>query len=476
MLSLTRIVDRGTTLLLSLILAQKLGAAGLGVYSTALALYAVIAAAGEAGATLFLIRELAKDRSLTASYIVHLSLMALGVSLVLTVGSEAVIHNIGYAQGVQNAVALVLLAILPKTLNSIQESVFIVYGRTEFEMIATFVSSAAYLVISFVLLENGYGVVSIVAVYVALEYLVTIIYYVMIVRAITPLNFAFDTRLAGRLVREIKTFAGSSALGALFARPEIIILSVMSTPQEVGYYSAAVRISEVWLFVPQVFLNNVFPVLTRSYQTSRQRFAEVQSKAIRYCLAYSGPLTAGLFAIAGSIILSLFGDDFEPSVTNLRLLAVNLTLFTLSALFWRSVSATGRQDIVLRSQLITIIVRLISAVALIAVWASHGAALAAVIGTAIQVMLLERAVHKAGIASSIIASSWRIGLASVMVGAVSWLLDHWTTLWVVVPAGAVTYVVAIVLLRAIPAEDLQRLNRSIPALARARARLAASAK
>ena len=109
-LALARIIERGTTLALLVVVSAKLGADGLGTYSTALAIYGVIAVAGEAGATLFLIRELATDKSRTGSYIVHLSALALAMSLVLTLAAEVLIQHVGYSQAIQQSVSLVLLA------------------------------------------------------------------------------------------------------------------------------------------------------------------------------------------------------------------------------------------------------------------------------------------------------------------------------------------------------------------------------
>jgi O-antigen/teichoic acid export membrane protein len=446
----------------TLLLAAKLGAAGLGTYSTAMAVYAVIAIAGEAGVTMFLIRELGRDTSRTASYVVHLSVLALGVSALLTAGAELVIRHVGWSGQVEDAVALVLLAILPKTLNSIQEAVFVVHGRTEFETFSTLVTSAIYVAASVWFLAHGYGVQPLILAFVILEYLVTVVYYVLITGRIAKLRWHFEWPLARRLLGEIKSFTGSSALAALFARPEIIILSLISSIREVGYYSAAVRISEIWLFLPQVFLNNVFPLLTRACETGAERFAEVQAKTIKYCMAYSLPITVGMVALAGPIILALFGPAFAPSVPELRLLAVNVTLFTLMGVFWRSVSARGRQDTVLRVQIVIIATRLTSGVGFVLWLASLGAAIATTLCTGLHVVLLERVVRRAGIPARIVAHTWRFGLAAAVMGVASWVTVQVVTVWVVIPFGALVYGGCIVALRALPREDIRTLRSLLP--------------
>jgi O-antigen/teichoic acid export membrane protein len=461
-LAVARIIERGTTLVLTLIIASKLGAAGLGTFATALAIFGVISVAGEAGATLFLIRELASDRSRTGSYIVHLSILGLGASLVVTAAAEVVVRHVGYSAGVVDSVSLILLAIAPRTLNTIQEGAFVVYGRTEFETITTFVSSAIFLGVSLLLLSNGYGITSVVAAFVVLEYVVTIVYYVLIARSIARLEWKFQWPLARRLIKEVKAFTGSSALAALFSRPEIIILSLIAGATQVGYYGAAVRIAEVGLFVPEVFLNNVYPMLARARIAGSQRFGAVQAKAIRYSMAFALPLTAWIVVEARPIIETLFGPGFGPSVVLLQLLAVNLTVYTLLEVFWRSVSAQGRQDVVLRVMVVIVATRLSLGVAFIYPWLALGAAISALLSSSLHALLLGRSVRGSGVPPRVVSVVWPFAVAATIMGGASWLAAQWLSIWVVTPLAAAIYFAVLAALHAFPAEDLRALRTMRP--------------
>ena len=156
--------------------------------------------------------------------------------------------------------------------------------------------------------------------FVAMQYIVTATYFVLIARFITPLRLAFEWPLARRLAGEVKAFAATSALGALFARPEVIILSLLSTPAQVGYYGAALRVAEIWLFVPQVFMSNVYSVLSHSHHVRDGRFFAIQGRAIKYILAFILPLAFGMVVMAEEIVTTLFGPDFAPAADLLRLL------------------------------------------------------------------------------------------------------------------------------------------------------------
>ncbi len=203
------------------------------------------------------------------------------------------------------------------------------HGRVELETRTTLVKSVINVVACIVLINQGYSIVAVITAYVVTEYLVTIAYYVQITRAISRLPLAFDYRLAGRLFWEMKAFTGSSVVAALFSRPEIILLSLFSTEAQIGYYSAALKVAEVWSFVPEVFSTNIFPLLSRTAFVADERFAAIQRKAIKYLLAFALPVTAGLLATADQIIPLLYGDGFEPAVPELRILAGGVTFLAV---------------------------------------------------------------------------------------------------------------------------------------------------
>ena len=199
---------------------------------------------------------------------------------------------------------------------------------------------------------GGADVVELLRVFVAIEACVCVVYFVLINAFIARLWVRLSTQLAWQLVKEVRLFAASSAIAALFSRPEIVILSLLATPREVGLFSAGMRIAELGLLLPDVFMINVFPVLSGAFRTAEDVFARWQRIAVRAMLAYSLPLAACLLVGADDIVRLLFGDGFETAATVLRLLALNIVFFSLGAVFWRSLVARDGQrgdDVVIQS-------------------------------------------------------------------------------------------------------------------------------
>jgi O-antigen/teichoic acid export membrane protein len=467
-LAMSRVLERGTGFVMAILVAAQLGVEGLGVYAAAWALYGMISLAGDAGATNYLIREISRDSSLTASYTVHLTVVAGGAAAILMLAAELVVPHVGYTAEMRTGISVMLLAIVPKVLNVIQEGVFVAHGRVALETVTRFVAGTTYVGLSAWMLAGGHGVVDVLRTFVAIEAVVCVTYFVLINRCITRLRPRFRPRLAWRLIKEIRYFAASSAIAAVFARPEVVILSLLATPRQVGFYSAGMRVAELGLVVPEVFMANVFPVLSSAYRTAEAQFARWQAVSVRAMLAYSLPLAGFLLVAANDIVRLLFGDGFETAATVLRLMSGNIVAFSLVAVFWRSLVARGGQRTNVVIQLAMAAVRLAVGVVLIGAFTAVGAAIAAAATAGLTVWLLARATARRGAPQKVLGLAWRIlpaaGASALLVRT---LLDH-APLPLALAAGAAVYLPAAVACGAITAED-----RRIVSAARTRRPMAA---
>jgi O-antigen/teichoic acid export membrane protein len=461
-LAVARLADRMSGLVVAFVITRWLGAASLGVYAAAMAIYGLMAIAGQAGATTYLVREIAKHPELTGRYVVHLSVLAAGAAGLFTAALFVVVPHLGYADQLQTSVEIIALGLVPATINNVQEAAFVAHGRVELETRTTLVKSVVNVVACIVLINQGYSIVAVITAYVVAEYLVTIAYYLQISREIARLPFAFEWRLAARLFWEMKAFTGSSIISALFSRPEIILLSLFSTEAQIGYYSAALKVAEVWTFVPEVFSTNIFPLLSRTAFVADERFAAIQRKSIKYLLAFALPVTAGLLATADQIIPLLYGDGFGPSVPELRILAGGVTFLAVTAVFWRSLAARHRQDAVLWTQVVTIVVRLGVGAVLIAWLDSRGAAWATLCGTFLNLILLTIVVHRCRVAVPFWRIGWRLATAAALCGTAAWLVPHSASYPVTVAVAGVVYIGAVVVLGAFAPEDWALFRRALP--------------
>ena len=310
------------------------------------------------------------------------------------------------------------------------------------------------------LLHEGHGIVSLVVLFAALQFATTTTYLVFVHRSITPLRMEFSLRLARRLIGEIKAFSGSSLLGAVAARPEVLILSLLKNDAQIGFYSAALRIVDVWQAIPETYMRNVFPVLSHSYHVENGReLRAMLDKSIKYLMALSLPLATGMFAAAAPIVVTLYGSGFEESVGAVRIMAWYVPLVFLQEIFWRVLAARNQQHLLLRAQVISLTARLSIGYILITWLASRGAAINVSVILAAHCALLIFYVQSDGTRLGILRLSWRLSIAAAITGVLAAVLLLQSELWLVVPASALAYGVMVVTLRAVSVEELGALRK-----------------
>jgi hypothetical protein len=101
---------------------------------------------------------------------------------------------VGYSAELETSLSVLLLAIVPKVLNGIQEGVFVAHGRVAYQTMVRFWSSIAYVAAAAWMLGHGYDVPALLRVFVAMEYAVAIAYFLIINHRITRPRHWDNTR------------------------------------------------------------------------------------------------------------------------------------------------------------------------------------------------------------------------------------------------------------------------------------------
>jgi len=452
-LTVADLITRAGGLVIVLLISRTLHVTGLGVYSTAMAYYSLVSLAGSMGSGDYLVREIAKDHSRTSRYVIHASVVATVVSALMMALFFIVLPHLNYSSELAVGMYVIILAILPGTLNTVQDAVFIAHQRVELVMYVRCMATIVNMGLSVFLLMTGYGVVGLLVVFVSVEYLVMVCLFYFINWHVDQLRWEFQVSLAIELVRGMKAFAALSILGALFSQPEVIILSLVQEETQVGFYSSAMKLAGFWYFIPQIFMKNVYPVLSRSYYIADQKAQLIQDKSIKYLLSVSFPLTAGMIATAEPIINLFYGPGFETATLLLRVLAWTLPLAFFHSVLWRVLIARGQQGEVLLVRIITLCARLGCGYFLITSLASLGAAITAPVSLLLNALLLSFYIRRNGTKINFLLFTWRFALAATFMGVVIWTFRNYLPLWALVPMGGAIYAGLVFGLRAFSAED-----------------------
>jgi PST family polysaccharide transporter len=101
----------------------------------------------------------------------------------------------------------------------------------------------------------------------------------------------------------------------VYARIDQVMLAQMLGDHEVGLYSAAVRLTEVWNFIPAIIVSSAMPLLTeyrnRSKELYYQRLQHVYTLMATVAYTVAIPTTF----LAGPLVRAVYGEPYSAAAS-----------------------------------------------------------------------------------------------------------------------------------------------------------------
>lgn len=135
------------------------------------------------------------------------------------------------------------------------------------------------------------------------------------------------------LLAETLPAAAASVLASLFYRVAIVMMSVISTAVQTGYFSASFRVVEALVAVPSLVVGSAYPILSRAAETDQQRLSYGFQRLFEVCVILGAWTALALVVGAEPVIDFVGGADFAPAVPVLQIQGPALAATFLVALF-----------------------------------------------------------------------------------------------------------------------------------------------
>jgi O-antigen/teichoic acid export membrane protein len=123
----------------------------------------------------------------------------------------------------------------------------------------------------------------------------------------------FDLGTAKEMLRNSWPLILSGIAVGLYMRIDQIMIKEMLGEREVGLYSAAVRLSEAWYFVPVIITASLFPAIVNAKRISQElynkRLQRLYSIMIFLAVGVALPVTF----LAKSIVVMLYGTHYQDA-------------------------------------------------------------------------------------------------------------------------------------------------------------------
>ena len=129
----------------------------------------------------------------------------------------------------------------------------------------------------------------------------------------------------------------------LFSSVSSFLLGYFKTAAEVGVYNVAFTIMELLGVVPALFLQLLFPLITREYSRGNHTLIKELTKQIgKWIFILNLPFIILTILFPEAIINILFGSAYIAAKTSLRLLSVGLFFYYISVISENLLSMAGK--------------------------------------------------------------------------------------------------------------------------------------
>ena len=199
-----------------------------------------------------------------------------------------------------------------------------------------------------------------------------------------------------RHLKPVAIFFAMACATTIYTHLDNNMLGLMTTDVDVGYYGAAVKIKNLLITIVTSLGAVLLP--RASYyveQGNMEEFRRITAKALNFVFLIAAPLTVYFTLFAKEGILFLSGDDFYGAITPMQVIMPTLFFIGLTNVLGIQILVpTGREKVVLYSEIAGAIVDLIINALLIPGMHATGAAIGTVVAEFVVLAVQYYALRK----------------------------------------------------------------------------------
>ncbi|MEA3143201.1 MAG: hypothetical protein QOG31_525 [Thermoplasmata archaeon] len=324
-----------------LVFARLLSVADFGSLNSALAIGAIYAVASDFGLNELTIRDYATRQDELPRHVARVLLLRLAL---FVVGVGAVLL-LGVASGAASAALLLTFAALGYSvlgmLTQFVGAVFRSGQRMQLEAAARIIEGTVLMTLLAILWAWVHGPLAAALILLASAFLGCLVAFAIYRRRYAWQPVAWDPDYLRALTRRTLPFALSAILAVAYQRVHLLLVERLAGAEQAGIFSAASQLLTGLILIPTALTGAAFPMMAAA-SGSPERFRAVFRTTAQRVLIFTGLAAAAVFVAAPLIIHVLFGARYGGSASILRLLVLDLPLFSLSILIGPTLQAAHR--------------------------------------------------------------------------------------------------------------------------------------
>tara|TARA_Y100000031_G_scaffold78124_1_gene86093 strand:+ start:10902 stop:12332 length:1431 start_codon:yes stop_codon:yes gene_type:complete len=454
-----QVISRVIQLIIFIYLARELGKSDFGIFSFAIAFGFLFVIISDFGLTKLLVREISRDKNSASKYLSNALIVKICLSIISIIAAYLFLNMMNYAYGVKLIAYVMLFFTLIQSFTELYFSIFAAFEKMHYDALIKIMRMVLSLFGVFFLIKNGYGLLVISLLFLVTELIVLIIAMFVTYSKFAKATFKFDYGFSKELLKKSSLFCFSLIFTTLYMYIDQIMLSKLRSTTEVGIYAAAANITIALIFIPLMYGNSIYPVISRFYITSKKSLSFAYERSFKYMLLIGLPIAVGIYILSDKIILFLYGREYIESVLVLGILSGYIFLKFLNPVTGFTLMAINKQRTRLFSQGLAALINIILNFILIPQYGVIGAALATLLTEIIFFIMYTSFIIKYGFKFKFILKFLHKPIIAVIIMAFS--LAFVGDLFLSIVIGMFIYIASLLVLRTIDKEDKVLLNKII---------------
>ncbi len=371
-----KIFRLGGGLLIGIMIARYLGPSNYGLYNFAFSFVWIFENVVTLGMNEVLMREIIfhprKEKEILGSAF-GLRLIGALIAFVLIVTG---IFLIRADNEVRLIVAIMAIGMMIKNA-AVIKFFFEANVKSKYSVIAENISYVIFSLVKLFLILAHYEIIWFVWAYTA-EAVVSSIFYIYFFKKLegTILDWRFNFSLARKLINDSWVLIFTGLCTMVYIRGDQVLIAQMAGDAAAGIYSAAVRISELWLFIPATILVSFFPSIAASKEVDKKQYIIKLQRLFDIITIISVSVALPVSLLSPIIISLLYGPQYQAAAAVLSIHIWSATFLILMVASARYLIIENLQKHLFFRSLFGALLNVVLNVVLIPLYGPVGAAIA----------------------------------------------------------------------------------------------------
>ena len=450
-LMVSQIIARLIQLAIFVFLARSLRKEDFGVFSFGFAFSMISVIVADFGLSLLLVREISRDKKSASKYLSNSIYAKIVLSVITVILAILFFEIIDYSKEVKIVAYVMLLFTLLQSVTELYFSIYRAFEKMYYDAFLKIFRMVLLMSAVFYLIKMDYGLIAISMAFLVTEMIILIIAAIISYVKFVNISFNFDYEFTKRLIKESSIFFFSVVFTTIYLYIDQIFISKFRGTTEVGVYSAAANIVIMLIFIPQMYVNSIFPVISRFYINSKESLKLAYEKSFKYMFILGLSIAAGIFVLSDKIILLLYGKEFSEAVIVLKVLTGYSFFKFLNPVTGYTLIAINKQGTRLFSQASAAVINIVLNIVLIPKYGIVGAAIATLVTEIIFSIIYSGFISRYGFGFKFLISF--IYKPIIAAAAMIFSLRFVDNLFSAVLTGFLVYTAVLLFLRIIDSED-----------------------